>query len=334
MSEGIFPFDAERNQEGMKAVRLVEPFKFEMVDIEKPVPKDNEILVKVLKVGICGSDVSKYSGEHLRVSLPAEIGFPGHEAVGVVEESRSRSFKEGDFVLIEKGYSFKEYVSQADDKFLLLPDNKKLDEFVCSQPLGTVVHCFHKLVDLDGKKVVVLGQGPTGLLFNSMFKLKNAEMIIGVDILDYRLAVSRKLGATHTFNNRDGNLVEYIAELTDGKMTDLVVEAVGYQETYREAFKVVKRGGRVIFFGMIRDLDGAECFNLNFDDVFRKEINIISSYGPHLINDIKVGMELINTNKVDVRPLITHHFAFDDVSKAFEIAYNKETNPIKVIVDF
>jgi threonine dehydrogenase-like Zn-dependent dehydrogenase len=85
---------------------------------------------------------------------------------------------------------------------------------------------------------------------------------------------------------------------------------------------------------MIRDLDEGKFFKLNFDDVFRKEITIIPSYGPHLIKDIKVAMELIGDGKIDVKPLITHHFKFNEVVRAFEIAYSKETNPIKVIVDF
>ena len=318
----------------MKAIRLTQPFKFEFVDIEKPRPKENEILVKVLKVGICGSDVSKFTGEHIRVPFPCEIGFPGHEAVGVVEESRSNSFKEGDFVLIEKGDSFKEYVVQNEKHFLLLPDNKSLDEFVCSQPLGTVVHCFQKLGDIEGKSVVILGQGQTGLLFNSMFRMNGAKIIIGVDILDYRLEVSREMGATHTFNSSKGNLEKFVEDVTNGEMADIVVEAIGYQETYRQAFRLVKKRGRVIFFGMIRDLDEEKYFRLNFDDVFRQEIIVIPSYGPNLLKDIKAGMELIRDGRIDVKPLITHHFKFDKVAKAFEIAHTKETNPIKVIVDF
>ena len=337
----------------MKAIRLIKPFTFEFINLEKPIPKENELLVKVLKVGICGSDVSKFTGEHIRVPFPCEIGFPGHEAVGVVEGSKSKSFKQGDLVLIEKGNSFKEYVTQNEENFLLLPipNNQytnphqpipnpqsptpnPLDEFVCSQPLGTVVRCFHKLNQLEGKNVVVLGQGQTGLLFNSMFRMRGAKKIVGVDVLDYRLEVSKKMGATHIFNNNTGDLEEFVEDMTNGEMADVVVEAIGYQETYQQAFRIVRKGGRVVFFGMIRDLDEGKFFKLNFDDVFRKEITIIPSYGPHLIKDIKVAMELIGDGKIDVKPLITHHFKFNEVVRAFEIAYSKETNPIKVIVDF
>jgi len=327
----------------MKAIRLIKPFTFEFVDVKKPKPLENELLVRVLKVGICGSDVSKFTGDHIRVPFPCEIGFPGHEAVGMVEESRSKSFKKGDFVLIEKGNSFKEYVTQNEGNFLLLstpnnqrtnPKNKTLDEFVCSQPLGTVVHCFHKLNQLEGKNVVVLGQGQTGLLFNSMFKIRGAKKIVGVDILNYRLEVSKKMGATHIFDNSKGDLEEFVKDVTNGEMADVVVEAIGFQETYQQAFKIVKKGGRVVFFGMIRDLDEGKFFELNFDDIFRKEITVIPSYGPELIKDIKVAMELIRDGKIDVKPLITHHFKFDNIDKAFEIAHSKETNPIKVIVDF
>jgi threonine dehydrogenase-like Zn-dependent dehydrogenase len=142
------------------------------------------------------------------------------------------------------------------------------------------------------------------------------------------------MGATHIFNNSKGDLEEFVEDVTNGEMADVVVEAIGYQETYQQAFRIVKKGGRVVFFGMIRDLDEGKFFKLNFDDVFRKEITIIPSYGPHLIKDIKVAVELIGDEKIDVKPLITHHFKFDDIDKAFEIAHSKNTNPIKVIVDF
>jgi threonine dehydrogenase-like Zn-dependent dehydrogenase len=111
---------------------------------------------------------------------------------------------------------------------------------------------------------VVIGQGPVGLLFNSMLKNMGATRVIGVDILDYRLRIAKEMGATHTIDSSKQNVSEIVKDITKGNMADLVVEACGYEETLNMSFDLARHDGVVAFFGIcLKESPG-----LNFNQLF------------------------------------------------------------------
>ena len=123
-----------------------------------------------------------------------------------------------------------------------------------SQPLGTVVWACRKLGNIINQDVVIIGQGPMGLLITHMISNLGAKNIITTDLVDFRLEVSKQMRATHTVNSANEDVVDAVKEITDGKMADLVIEVVGHQtETINTCLQLLKRGGTLLAFGVPDD---------------------------------------------------------------------------------
>ena len=173
-----------------------------------------------------------------------------------------------------------------------------------SQPLGTVVWACRKLPNLLNLDTVVIGQGPMGLLFTHILSNLGAKTVITTDLVDFRLSVSKKMHATHTINAAEEDPVAVVAEITEGRMADLVIEVVGHQtETINECLSLLKRDGTLLAFGVPDD----QVYDFHFADFFRKNIRFIGSVGPDAPNDFPLAMDMIAQGRLDVSPIITHH---------------------------
>ena len=180
----------------MRAAQLTAPRQWELIETDKPEPVDGQILVRMERVAVCGSDQPPYCGVH--EGYPQPIGMTGHEGLGIVEACPSGRYQEGERVLLwgfDRGL-FQEYVL-ADDKggCIRLPTDLPEEKVLMSQLLGTVIHSFYKLGNIIDQDVLVIGQGPVGLLFNAVLRNLGARRIIALDKLDYRLEVGRRMGA-------------------------------------------------------------------------------------------------------------------------------------------
>ncbi len=147
----------------MKAARLVGPKKFEFLEVEQPVPDDGQCLIKLERISVCGSDIRNiYGPDHPEEDYPMPVGRPCHELAGVVVESRTDSYHEGQRV-IAIAYpgtgGLCEYILSDPDRMVLLPDEGPLDEWVMCQPSGTVLYSCQQMPNILGKNVVIMGQG-------------------------------------------------------------------------------------------------------------------------------------------------------------------------------
>ncbi|MBI4640309.1 MAG: zinc-binding dehydrogenase, partial [Candidatus Tectomicrobia bacterium] len=281
----------------MKAARIVGPRQIEITDVEDPKPREGEVLVKMVYNSLCGSDYPSFTGlKNFRMDYPYPPGYPGHEAVGIVVESHCEGFEVGDRALVVGYYAgtFMEYITLPGANFLKLPPDGDLKTLMVGQLLGTIVHAFYKLGNVINQKVVVLGQGSVGLLFDGLLRLFGARMIIGVDLLDYRLETAKKMGATHTVNPSSTDLVQSVTDLTRGEMADLVVEAVGKQAVINQALDLVRRNGTMLCFGVpMKDGDALGIFEFRYAEFFRKELKMIGSVGPNPPVDFPIAIDLI-----------------------------------------
>ncbi|PWT93769.1 MAG: hypothetical protein C5B55_03895, partial [Blastocatellia bacterium] len=218
--------------------------------IEIPIPEieEGEILVQLEVGSICGSDLPYFLFDTSHpaltgVSAPLPPMLSLHELVGFVAKSLSKQFREGERVLAlpkipHNGLA--EYFVSTEDHAVPLPDGPGA-RLVISQPLGTVVHAFRKLPELVGQTAVVLGQGPVGQLFTALLRYKGVERLIAVDVLPGRLEVSTRMGATHVVCGDATKVEGTIESITDGKLADLVVEAIGKEETLNAGAKLMRR---------------------------------------------------------------------------------------------
>ena len=318
----------------MTAGQVVGKRRLEMTEIPIPDIEEGEFLVKLQVGSICGSDLPYFLFD---TSHPALTGASApltptlslHELVGVVTQSRSQQFNEGDRVLAlptiqHRGLA--EYFVSSDDRAVLLPDGAA-NRLVVSQPLGTVVHACSKLSDVSGQTALVLGQGPTGQLFTALLRHLGVSKLIAVDLLAERLTVSTRMGATHTVCGDATEVAKAVETITGGKGVDLAVEAIGKNETLNFAAKLVRRNGTLLAFGLPHQFK----YELNFHEFFWNEGRLICSLGP-TVDDFRKAVDLIANGVIDIGPLVTHSFPFNQAQEAFTLFADRTDGVIKVVL--
>jgi len=319
----------------LKAVQLVAPQQLEIVDVEPPGVAGGppeRVLVRAEKVSLCGSDLPFFAGTCPASKFPQPPGFPGHECVGVVVESTSPHFRPGDSVLAlphgSKGLA--EYFVATANATVRLPSGPPLEALLMAQPLGTVVWAARKLGSLIHRDTVILGQGPLGLLFTHTFSNLGARTVIAMDRLEYRLEVARRMQATHTVNVARVNPIEAVREITDGRLADVAVEAVGHnQDTINQCLDLVRHQGTILAFGVPDEA----LYQLRFSDLFRRNLTLIPAVGPECPTDFALAVDWIAQGRLDVTPLLTHQLPFREAQRAFEMALERRDGVVKVVLD-
>ena len=307
--------------------------RLEMIEIPTPEISNGEILVRLQVGSICGSDLPYFLFDKSHPALtgasaPLPPTLSLHELVGIVTQSRSEQFKEGDRVLglptiPHRGLA--EYFVSSIDRAVLLP-NGDANHLVVSQPLGTVVHAWRKL-PRGLETAVVLGQGPIGQLFTALLHQKGVGRLIAVDLLPERLELSTNMGATHTVSGNAAEVAAAIETITKGKLVDLAVEAIGKEETLNLAAKLVRRNGTLLAFGLPHKYN----YDFAFHDFFWNEGQLICSLGP-TVDDFRVAVDLISNGVIDVAPLVTHTFPLSRAQEAFTLFANRSDAVIKVVL--
>ena len=318
-----------------------------------PELRPGDVRVKLQKTCLCGSDIPFFAYDQQALADEGKRNFSGHidysndqvyplapglslhECVGVVAESRSERFKEGDFVLALPfhQYGFFEYLSLPEARVFPLPEGSvSKEEILLSQPLGTLLYGFRMMPELKGKTVAVLGQGPIGLLFNALLKRGGASTVIGIDRFRNRLDVGLALGANETICLNDGPVVEAMSELTNGAMADIVIEAVGHGELALDSsIDLVRQEGTILAFGVV-DTEYVDRFPLG--KAFYKNLTIKHTVGAKDEGDFVAAAEMIANREVNLAPLITHNLPFENAQRAYELFVDREDNAIKVVIDF
>lgn len=316
----------------MKAARLVGPRQFAFEDVEAPSIADGEVLVRMEYFSICGSDLRTYDRTFPEEEYPFRLGGPCHETLGIVEESRDPSLKPGQRVIaLQTGML--QYSAVPASRAIPVPDGARdAAMWVLCQPVGTVLYSVQQIGTILGKTVAVFGQGPIGLSFTDFLVRGGARKVIVADLLDYRLDIAKKLGATHTVNATTTNAVEAIQEITGGEMVDIAVEACGRPQTAHQVFEALKMQGTAVIFGIAHD-----------EDVFEFDWNAMTSKLPRMVvtnsaragdmpNTVAACVDLVSQGRLSLDHLLTHRMTWDDVGKAYEMYSGKQDHSLKIVM--
>ncbi len=321
----------------MRAAQLVGPKRFEFMDVEMPTPKEGECLIKLERLSICGSDIRHgYGPVYPEEEYPLIMGQPCHECAGVVVESRTDDFREGQRVIVlptADAGGLVEYITSRPGRMIALPDHGDLTDWVMCQPSGTVLYSCQKMGNVMGKSVLVMGQGAIGLSFTMLTAMQGARQVIAVDSLDYRLQYARDFGATHTINPNEQDPVEAVREITHGTGADITVEAAGYVDTLDMAFRLVRRFGTVLIFG----IQGDDIVPVDTRLWMENQPTIIPTVGARSgdpTTHIKEIVALRERGWVDPARMVTHRLDFNanDVNDAYEMYEQHRDQVIKVVM--
>jgi L-iditol 2-dehydrogenase len=348
----------------MKAARWVDMGRVVCEDVPVPPVADGEILVRTAYASICGSDLHVvFPGPPPR---PADPGYPGHESVGEVVESRCPGFAPGDRVLTVPfagdGRCLAEFQAIPGSACVPLPTTTPLSHLLMAQQLGTVAYALrsHPL-DLVGKDAAVIGQGSAGAFFTFLLKRAGAARVLVSDKSPARLAYSRKLGAdlavevgpvevgpvvggpvvggpvvgdTVVGDTAGGDFRSAVMAATGGRGADVVVEAVGTRETFPLSLELAAPGATLVWFGLP---EGSEDYPFSFPQFFRRALTAYSNFGaqgePGLAS-FRYAVRLIADGAIDVAPLLTHMLPIERVDEAFRIARERSGNALKVSIEF
>lgn len=341
----------------MKAAVLYKANDLRLEDIEIPKIREDQILIRVRSVGICGSDIHYYERGRIGSYVVKEPLILGHECSGEISKvgGNVKNFKIGDRVAIEPGFAcgkcsycrkgmynlcdnmefyatppvngaFCEYVAANAGFVYKIPDDMTFEEGSLIEPLSVGIHAASLGKVSLGKTVAILGSGPVGLCTLQAAIVGGASQAIVTDIKDHLLACARQLGATAAINAGNDDPVKGILKLTDNRGVDIAMEAVGSRVTYRQAFNVVGKGGTVVLIGAPAEDE----FSIRASDVLSKELTIKGLF--RYVNTYPTAIKLVSSRRIKLKPLITHIFPLEEIRKGFKVASEKSDNAIKVVI--
>jgi len=321
-----------------KAGQIVEQGRMDCVEAAVEALRSGDLLVRTRYASICGSDLHVVNhGVETDPSLWAP-GYPGHEGVGEVVESRAAGFDAGDQVLlappVPQSRCFAEWQRvRASAAVRLEGDLPPLDQVMMAQQLGTVVYAARQHPwDVAGRTVVVIGQGSAGMFWTWTLKRAGAARVIVADRSPSRLAAAVGFGADVAVDAPD--LGAAVMDFTAGEGADFVVEAVGRKETLLQSISLCRVGGQLYWFGLP---DTNDPVPIDFRLFFRRKLTAFSMYGaqaePGLVS-FRVALEHIRRGEIDVRPLLSHVVPVEEIDRAFQLADAYPDGVLKVSVAF
>jgi len=338
----------------MKALYLTEPGKTEIREIDRPVPKAGEVLLKVGKVGFCGGDLNGFRGLFELQEYPVVLG---HEVGAVIEQMGTGvpdSFKVGMNVTIYPYLNCGTCTScrkgrpnacqdnrtmgvrrpGAMTRYITVPwqvlfpsEHLSMRELALIEPLTVGFHAVNRGRICAGEKVAVIGCGIVGMGAVAASVERDAE-VIAVDIDDSKMVIAHKAGAAHTINTSKADLHEVLSEITDGEGPDVIIEAVGNPQTYRAAVDEVAYTGRVVYIGYAK-----KPVEYETGMFVRKEIEIYGSRNCEKDVDFPAAIAYLEKGGFPVDDVISRVVTLEEAGQALA-EWSENPGPItKILVD-
>ncbi|MCK5299105.1 MAG: alcohol dehydrogenase catalytic domain-containing protein [Candidatus Heimdallarchaeota archaeon] len=338
----------------MKQQVMIEPGKITFREIPIPELKENEVLIKIMRIGVCGSDIHVYYGKHPYTSYPVT---QGHEVSGIIEKvgSKVTELKTGDKVTIQpqvvcgkchsclhgnyhicdelKVMGFQttgmasEFFVTDSDRILKLPNDMSFEQGAMIEPMAVACGVFTKTDDLNGLNVIVLGAGPIGNLTAQTAKALGAKSVLITDVSDFRLEIAKKVGIDYTINPLKQNLSEEIVKAFGTDKADLIIECVGINQTIDDAIANARKGTDIVLVGVFGDKPVVD-----LGTVQDRELRLIGMLMYQTKEYLK-AIELVNSGKIQLEPLMTKHFKFEDYDEAYQYIENKKDEAMKIFID-
>jgi 2-desacetyl-2-hydroxyethyl bacteriochlorophyllide A dehydrogenase len=318
----------------MKAMVLTGPSEMGLQDVPTPKPGPNQVLIRVTRSGICGTDYKIYTGA-IPVRYPRIMG---HEMIGVIADANGSEFRTGQRVIVDpelycgacfhcrvgqthlcpKGQllgrdsngGFAEFLAAPLTQVFALPD--EVDDQVAPliQVFTTCLHAQRLTPIFAGESVAVLGLGVTGQLHAQLAKVRGAKPVIGVTRSADKRALAEKLGADITFPGGPES-IEKVRSVTSGRGADVVIDTTGMLPVIADGIQMVRPGGRLLLFGIITAKEGA----LPFYNLYFKEIQVINARVAKA-EDFPASIELVQKGQVKLLPLISDVMPFAELKSA------------------
>lgn len=323
---------------------------------EPEITKADQVKIKVVSAGICGSELHAYHGIH-QWRVPPLVS--GHEFAGDVVEIGSdvTMCKVGDRVTAEPQYGCGECSFCKSGRYNICPDKKILgatywsgsfgeyivvpqqtvvklgakvsyDEGALIEPIAVGMHAVRENRVNENSSIAIIGTGTIGLGVYLSAKVFNPKQIIMIDVADFNLEKARQMGCLATFNSLKEDVAQKVMELTDGIGVDITFLAFGNAPTVRQACEITRRGGIVSEIAVIPS--GTV---MPFDLLQIKELTLVGS-NMYVSEDFEVVCRAIEEGKMDLSKFITKNYPIEDFAEAMDVTDRREEPVVKTMLHF
>lgn len=316
--------------------------------------KDNEVLLEIKRIGVCGSDIHVYHGEHPATPYPV---VQGHEysaavvAVGSAVKSVTPGMKAtarpqlvcGQCGPCKRGQynacqELKVQGFQApgvaqdlfivpEDRIIILDENMSFEQGAMVEPAAVGAHSTNRASDLSGKNVVVSGAGTIGNLVAQFAMARGAKKVLITDVSDFRLEKARECGITEVLNVAKEPFEEGVKRIFGAEGFQTGFEAAGVQDSLDVLMANVEKGGEVIILGVY-----AQNPRINMYFLGEHELNVFGSM-MYRHEDYEEASKLISAGSIKIDPLISRHFPFMEYNKAYKFIEEAGDKTMKIIID-
>lgn len=342
----------------MKAAVMEKVGVIKMMDLPKPEPKDDEVLVHIKHIGICGSDIHYYEAGRIGDYVVEKPIILGHESAGVVEAvgKNVTKIKVGDRVALEPGHTcgkcefcmtgrynlcpdvvfmatppydgaFCEYKAWPAHMAFKLPDNMTTEEGALIEPLAVGMHAANLANAAIGQTAVILGSGCIGLCTLLSLKARGVTKIYISDVIAKRLEKAKELGAAEVIDASKTDTIEEIMRLTDGKGCDMVFETAGNRITTAQTSRLVKIGGTIVLVGMAPDPK----VMYDFGPLSNKEATIKTVF--RYRNIYPTAIEAVSGGIIPIKEIVSDRFTLDQTPEAMEYSVKNKADIVKAVIE-
>jgi len=338
----------------LKAAIYYSPEDIRVEEVPKPQIEPGDLLVEMRACGLCGSDLMDW---YLKDRAPLVLG---HEPAGVVVEAGSdvtdfevgdRVFAHhhvaclnchfcrcGDYTLCEKFREthldpggFAEYFRVPRENLLIdtlkLPEELSFEEATLIEPTACCIKGLKEAGLQPGDSVAIVGTGSTGLILLELAKILGAADLFVTDLVDYRLRVAERLGATIALNPSQEDPTKAVRERTEGRGADVVFVTAPNVKALESGLDLCRKGGTLCVFA---PTPPDVYLKLSPHRIFFSELRIVGSYSTsHL--ETRMALNLMKSHRIDAKKFISHRFPLEEISEAFKLA-STDKNCLKVVI--
>jgi len=339
----------------MRQAIMVSPGIIEYHEIPEPGPlKDNEILLEIKKIGVCGSDVHVFHGNHPATPYPVVQGHEYSAIVKAIGKNVTRVIpgmkatarpqlvcgecgpcKRGQYNACQKlkvqGFQAhgvaQDLFVVPEERIVAIPDSMTLEQGAMIEPAAVGAHSTNRSSGLEGKNVVVSGAGTIGNLVAQFAKVRGAGKVLITDISDYRLKVARQCGISATLNVKESSFEKGIKTYFGEEGFQVGFEAAGVQPSLDVLVQFVEKGGDIVILGVYSPNPVVNMFYLG-----EHELNVYGSM-MYRHEDYEAAVEMIASGKIITTPLLTNRFPFNNYLGAYKFIEKQGDKCMKVIID-
>jgi len=336
----------------MKALVCTTPRQFDYINTEMPVAAEGETLLKIERIGICGTDLHAFEGTQPYFNYPRILG---HELAATIVQTKAVGFTAGDKVTMipymhcgnciacKSGKNnccvnmcvFGVHIDGGMREFVAVPDHAlikseglSLDELALIEPLSIGAHAVKRAAVTKGEFVLIIGAGPIGLGIAQFAKIAGAQVIV-VDVNDDRLQFcTTNVGIEHAINPLKQDVMVSLNQITSNNMPTVVIDATGNLDAINNAFQYLAHGGRYVLVGLQKG-------NISFShpEFHKREATLMSSRNAD-VSDFMHVMDCIKNGLVQPANYITHKVTFSEVATQFETWLDPNSKVVKAMVVF